>query len=199
MGLHANRRRLSKQESKKVALAAARAILIEEGPQSVTLKAVAARIDRTHANLLHHFGSAQGLQLELAELIGQQITTKIRDTVSDARRGEADPVLIVNLTFDAFAKEGAGPLASWMILNGDAEALSPILKAINSLVNDLTDADHPNVAQTTLALVLAALGDALLGGPMASELNLPRDTARKLALQQLISMGGADYQRRSAA
>jgi AcrR family transcriptional regulator len=43
-------------------LQAARALLIEAGPQAVTLKAVASRIGRTHANLLHHFGSAAGLQ-----------------------------------------------------------------------------------------------------------------------------------------
>ena len=61
------RKRLSQEESRTVALEAARALLIELGPQAVTLKAVAARIGRTHANLLHHFGSAAGLQKALAE------------------------------------------------------------------------------------------------------------------------------------
>jgi len=56
------RRRLSPEESRDNALEAARALLLEAGPQAVTLKAVAARIGRTHANLLHHFGSAAGLQ-----------------------------------------------------------------------------------------------------------------------------------------
>ena len=50
------RRRLSPEESRDNALEAARALLIEAGPQAVTLKAVAARIGRTHANVLHHFG-----------------------------------------------------------------------------------------------------------------------------------------------
>lgn len=36
------------------ALEAARGLLVETGPQAVTLKAVAGRIGRTHANLLHH-------------------------------------------------------------------------------------------------------------------------------------------------
>ena len=49
------------------ALEAARALLVEAGPQAVTLKAVAGRIGRTHANLLHHFGSAAGLQKALDE------------------------------------------------------------------------------------------------------------------------------------
>ncbi|VAV89199.1 Transcriptional regulator, AcrR family, partial [hydrothermal vent metagenome] len=61
------KRRLSPEKSRAMALAAARNLLIEAGPQSVTLKAVASRIGRTHANLLHHFGSASGLQKALAE------------------------------------------------------------------------------------------------------------------------------------
>ena len=60
------KKRLSPEESRFVALQAAREILIETGPAAVTLKAVAGRIDRTHANLLHHFGSAAGLQKALA-------------------------------------------------------------------------------------------------------------------------------------
>ncbi|HET9628547.1 MAG TPA: TetR family transcriptional regulator, partial [Novosphingobium sp.] len=61
-----SRRRLPQEQSRALALDAARALLLEAGPQAVTLKSVAARIDRTHANLLHHFGSAAGLQRALA-------------------------------------------------------------------------------------------------------------------------------------
>jgi AcrR family transcriptional regulator len=54
-------RRLSPEASRSAALERG-ALLIEQGPQAVTLKAVSARIGRTHANLLHHFGSAAELQ-----------------------------------------------------------------------------------------------------------------------------------------
>jgi hypothetical protein len=37
--------------------------------------------------------------------------------------------------------------------------------------------------EDTLALVLMALGDAQLGGPMAEALDLPRDTGRVLATE----------------
>ena len=55
------RERLSPGESRAAAIEAARRLLIESGPQAVTLKAVAAEVGKTHANLLHHFGSAAGL------------------------------------------------------------------------------------------------------------------------------------------
>ena len=69
--------RLSPDQSRRAAMEAARALLIEAGPQAVTLKAVASRIDRTHANLLHHFGSAAGLQKALAAHLAETITASI--------------------------------------------------------------------------------------------------------------------------
>lgn len=193
------RERLPQKESREKALAAARAILIEQGPQAVTLKAVAARIGRTHANVLHHFGSAHGLQTELARTIGEHVTRKIGEAVLSVRRGEADPRTIVDEAFDAFAKEGVGPLCSWMALSGDFAELTPILKAIHGLVDQLADPDHVTVPQITLSLTLTALGDTLLGGAMAEELGLPRESAREIALQQLLSMVGPDYGKKAAA
>lgn len=183
------RTRLTPDASRSAALEAARTILIEQGPQAVTLKAVAARIDRTHANLLHHFGSAAGLQRALAMRMTEQITARIGEAVVRARAGEIDPRVIVDLTFDAFDTEGAGALASWMILSGDRAALDPIMAAIHRLVDGLADGDKP-VQAITLSLVLTALGDALLGEPMARALGLPRAAAREMALERLLAASG---------
>ena len=99
----------------------------------------------------------------------------------------------MDLTFDAFDRQGAGALASWMILSGNHQLLDPVLDAIHRLVDELaTDSglsDLP-LADETLHLVLIALGDALLGGAMAKALGLPRDRARTLARQRLLSSYG---------
>jgi AcrR family transcriptional regulator len=185
------RERLSPEESRLAAIEAARALLIEAGPQAVTLKAVSARIGKTHANLLHHFGSAAGLQSALARHISERVTAGIASAVARARQGEADPREIVDGTFDAFGKEGAGALAAWMILSGNRDALNPVLDAIHALVDQLGQGheDRP-VHETTLWLVLAALGDSLLGAPMAEALGLPREKARELARAQLLASTG---------
>ena len=80
-----HRRRLTPEESRDAALDAARTLLIEMGPQAVTLKAVASRIGRTHANLLHHFGSASGLQKALIAHLADTITTRIGAAAMKAR------------------------------------------------------------------------------------------------------------------
>ena len=121
------RRRLSPEESRSAAIDAARRLLLADGPQAVTLKAVAAEVGRTHANLLHHFGSAAGLQGALARSIADSVTSTIAQAVERARAGEADARDIVDGTFDVFDREGAGALAAWMILTGNRDALNPIL------------------------------------------------------------------------
>lgn len=186
------RTRLSPDESRLVAMEAARALLIEAGPQAVTLKAVAARIGRTHANLLHHFGSAAGLQKALAAHLGETITATIGEAVDAARRGEVEPRTIVDMTFDAFDRDGAGALASWMLVSGNEDALDPVVEAIHRLVDKLAaTALTPHLAElireNTLMLVLLALGDSQVGGPMAAALGLPREKAREIATQRLVS------------
>ena len=152
----------------------------------MTLKAVAAEVHRTHANLLHHFGSAAGLQGELAKSIADSVNDSIAEAVERARHGEADAREIVDQCFDAFGKEGAGALAAWMILTGNRDALNPILDSIRGLVAHLSVGhEEHHVAESTLSLVLNALGDSLLGPPIAEALGLPRDAARDLAAQRL--------------
>jgi AcrR family transcriptional regulator len=181
-----SRKRLSPEESRSAAIQAARRLLLADGPQAVTLKAVAAEVGRTHANLLHHFGSAAGLQGALARAIADSVTSTIAEAVERARAGKTDARDIVDRTFDVFDREGAGALAAWMILTGNRDALNPILDSIKSLVAQLSVGhEERHVAESTLTLVLNALGDSLLGAPIAEALGLPRDTARELAAARL--------------
>ena len=181
-----SRKRLNSEESRSAALEAARQLLLEQGPHAVTLKAVAAKVGRTHANLLHHFGSAAGLQAELALSIADRVTGSIAEAVERARSGEKDVREVVDGTFDAFDREGAGALAAWMILSGNRDALDPILSSIRGLVAQLrVGHEEHHVPESTLWLVLAALGDALLGEPITSALGLQRDAARRIATDAL--------------
>ncbi len=177
------RKRLSPEESRTAALDAARSLLIEAGPQAVTLKAVAGRIGRTHANLLHHFGSAAGLQMALATSLTESICEEIVAAVFRSRTGEGRPRDVVDLTFDAFDKHGAGALTSWMILSGNEEMLEPIVETIHRVVDQVAENGHAdrNLHDDTLTLVLMALGNALMGAPLAKSLGLPLTRARDIA------------------
>lgn len=183
------RKRLPPAESRGAALDAARALLLETGPAAVTLKAVAARIGRTHANLLHHFGSAAGLQKALARHMAEAICGSIVAAAIAKRAGVGSARQVVDLTFDAFDREGGGALASWMLLSGNEDALDPIVEAIHDVVDRLDDSGGSSgeaLREVTLTLVLLALGDALMGGPLANSVGLPRDVARRRAEALLV-------------
>lgn len=186
------KKRLAPAESRLAALEAARTLLIEAGPQGVTLKAVAARIGRTHANLLHHFGSAAGLQKALAAYLAKSVCQIIAEAVIASRSGIGNPRQVVDLTFDAFDKQGGGALASWMLASGNEDALDPVIEAIHALIDeihrdDVDEAADRAMRETTLTLVLLALGDALMGEAMAASLDLPRGAARDRAEQLLVT------------
>ncbi|MFC4293137.1 TetR/AcrR family transcriptional regulator [Sphingorhabdus arenilitoris] len=180
-------KRLSPEASRTLALEAARELLIESGPQAVTLKAVAGRIGRTHANLLHHFGSASGLQRDLAEYLTQGICRTIGQAVARLQGGDMPPRQLADLIFDSFDQGGAGALASWMLLSGNEDALNPIVDTIHKLVDEIAEDGHADnhLHEITLELVLLALGDALMGGPLSGSLGLPRDTGRMIAERRI--------------
>lgn len=181
------RKRLSPEASRLAALEAARDILIEAGPQAVTLKAVAGRIGRTHANLLHHFGSASGLQRDLAAFHAETICDEIGEQIHRFRGGDIGPRDLVDMIFDHFDKAGAGALAAWMLLSGNEDALNPVVEAIHRLVDEVGEGDHEhgNLHKLTMELVLLALGDSLMGGPLSSSLGLDRGAGREIAAERL--------------
>jgi AcrR family transcriptional regulator len=181
------RRRLSPEASRQAALEAARELLIEAGPQAVTLKAVSARIGKTHANLLHHFGSASGLQRALAAHHAETICRTIGAAIYALRGGAVTPRHLVDLIFDAFDRDGAGALAAWMLLSGNEDALNPVVEAIHKLVDEVSENgnDDRSLHELTMELVLLALGDSLMGGPLSGSLGLDRSAGREIASARL--------------
>ena len=183
------RKRLSPDESRAAAVAAARDLLREEGVAAITLKAVAARIGRTHANLLHHFGSVAGLHRALADEIAHQVAASITGSVGRMRRGEGKLRDVVEGMFDAFREEKVGELIAWVAMTRQREALEPLVDAIAQVVVDISEpGDERPLDQATLGLVLLAIGDSLAGDEVARACGLPPTAARDIAVRQVIAI-----------
>lgn len=173
------RKRLPPGESRAAAVAAARQLLRDEGVAAVTLKSVAARVGRTHANLLHHFGSVAGLHQALAEDIAATVSASISEAIGKRRRGEASERDVVDAMFDAFRTERVGELIGWIALTRQREALEPVVETIRSIVEDFRAAgDTRAMDRVTLGLVLLAIGDSLVGEEVAGASGLPREAVR---------------------
>jgi AcrR family transcriptional regulator len=179
-----HRRRRSSQDAKAEALSAARRILLELGPGALTLKAVAADVGVTHANLLHHFGSAGGLRTELMAMMLRNLSESLREVVDRLRAGEASMGEVVNLTFDAFDAGGASHLAAWMVLNRDTDQLEPIGEVVRELADAIRLPDHPaEVDRAILFVTMMAFADGVVGKYLRSMLAQSPDAARDLTAQ----------------
>ena len=187
------RKRLSPEESKAAAVEAARDLLIREGAAAITLQAVARRVGRTHATLLHHFGSVAGLHRALAEEIAHNVGASITTAIGRRRRGEATERDVVDAMFDAFASQGAGELIGWITLTRQREALQPVIDTVAAIIADFRESgDDRPMDKVTLGLVLLAIGDSLVGEEIAMATGQSRKAVREIAVRQIAALVGAD-------
>ena len=189
------RRRRSADEAKREALACARRLLIDKGPDGVTLQAVAREVGITHGNLIHHFGSAERLQAALMGAMVRDLTKAIETAVAHVRSDEAAVRGLVDIVFDAFDQGGAAPLAAWIALSNRYEHLEPVREAVGDLVKAVDErvraagGDAPrHIPSALLFVTLTAFGDALIGPPLRDMLGRDRESVRRLAARLLPSL-----------
>jgi hypothetical protein len=74
-----------------------------------------------------------------------------------------------------------------MLLSGNEDALNPVVEAIHRLVDEVGEGGHEdgNLHKLTMELVLLALGDSLMGGPLSASLGLDRGAGRDIAAERL--------------
>lgn len=186
------RRRRTPEEARREAITSARKLLLSGGPDAMTLAAVAADIGVTHANLIHHFGSAAGLQSALMGSMVLDLTEALDAAIVRLRTDEGAPLELVNSVFDAFASGGAGRLAAWIALSGDLSHLEPVREAVLALVaavqekfSDDSEAARQKISSAVLFIALSAFGDALIGEPLRGMLDQGEDATRKVVAQLL--------------
>lgn len=182
------RRRRSADEAKSEALASARKLLLEKGPDAVTLKAVAADLGTSHTNLLHHFGSAAELQSALMGAMVHDLALALEKAVAHLRSDSAALRELIDIVFDAFEKGGAGQLAAWIALSGNLDQLTAVREAVNELVKAVEEKfvheagdPHQGVTSAVLFLALMAFGDSMIGSPLKDMLERERAASRKIA------------------
>ena len=181
------RRRRTPEEARLEVLACARARLLAGGPDSVTLKAVADDLGMTHANLIHHFGSAEGLQSALMGSMVADLSNALDAAIARLRTDEGAPLELINAVFDAFAEGGAGKLAAWIVLKGDLTHLEPVRAAVNGLVEAIRDklgdpltASPKQLSSAVLFIALSAFGEALIGPPLRDMLDQDEEASRQV-------------------
>lgn len=177
------RRKRHGDDVREEGLAAARALLLAGGPGEVTLAKIGKAIGMSHANVLHHFGSAAQLQAALMGSMINDLTAALDNVVTLLKSDAAAPRTITDLVFDAFDEGGAGHLAAWIILSGEVQHLEPVREAVRSLVQAIAgdsqdDQSKEQIRSAVMMMAIAAFGDALIG-PYAREMLDRKDDAMR--------------------
>jgi AcrR family transcriptional regulator len=190
--VRAHRRRRSPEEAREEALASARRLLLERGPNGVTLKAVADDIGMSHGNLIHHFGSAAGLQSALMGAMVRDLTVALEAAVTKVRSEDSGPRELVDIVFEAFGNGGAGHLAAWIGLSHDLGQLDAVRAAVDHLVQAIADKikaegrEPPrHIPSALLFVTLCAFGDSVIGGALCDMLDRDREATRRIAAHLL--------------
>jgi TetR/AcrR family transcriptional regulator, repressor for neighboring sulfatase len=170
--LIAAERRRKPDDVRAEALAIGRRLLIEGGPAAITLKAIGAEMGMSHANLIHHFGSAEAFQNQLKTAMGEELTRRVTDLIRRQGGKDADVGEIVDTVFSAYASGGIGMLIAWSTLTKAKAQTEGLEQALGELVNVLEPLmEGPAAASRARAVVvlvsILALGDSLIGAPLA--------------------------------
>lgn len=186
------RRKRSPEEAREEALAAARQLLLTGGPKAVTLANVGKAIGMTHANVIHHFGSAAELQSALMGSMVGDLAGAIDEAVAHVRSDAAAPRQLVDIVFDAFENGGAGMLAAWMALSQEISHLEPVSEAVQGLVRAIEEraqiegeAAHRRVTAAVLLIALCGFGDSVIGPQLREMLGRDAESARRITARLL--------------
>ena len=184
--------RRTPEQSRTLALASARRLLLSQGPDAITLQGVANDVGMSHTNLIHHFGSVAGLQSELMRQMIGELAITVEAAMTRLRAGEGEIKDFVDVVFDAFGQGGAR-LAMWMVLSGESQRLDAIADAVSDKnpIDDAAASSHRQVTQAALLVTLAALGDAIVGDRCRQSLGQEPQTIRNLAGSLLSQVAGS--------
>ena len=174
--------------AREEALEAARDLLLSGGPAAVTLKAVGERMGVGHANLIHHFGSAAGLQGALMDRMVRDLADWIEAGLG-AGRDDVEPDRLMTAVFDAFGQGGASQMAAWLALAREQARAESFAQVVRDLADRLAAMapDDPRAAERAKALVVTAaymaFAEGLIGDILTPMLGAPDGLGLDLALK----------------
>ena len=167
-------------------LAAAEALLVEQGPQAIKLADVAKAAGVVHANVIHHFGSISGVETALMERMIRQLADKI---IAGFNAEGVSAGFGAQALFDAFQAKGAARLAAWLELTGEGRRMTLVRAVVDEVVQTRlaqdVGVDRDTIVDFILVNIVLAIGVGLFGPTLSELLGRPPERARELALEMV--------------
>ena len=176
--------------AREEAVEAARDLLLAGGASAVTLKAVGERMGVGHANLIHHFGSAAGLQGAVMDRMVRDLAERLDAGLAEAPANPGRAAML-DQVFDAFGEGGAARLGAWMVMQGEAGRADAFAEVVRDQAERLAglagggEEARDRARAVVMTAVYMAFADGLIGEVLTQMLGAPRDLGRGLAARAI--------------
>ncbi|MGB5324046.1 MAG: TetR/AcrR family transcriptional regulator [Pseudomonadales bacterium] len=166
----------SQAAARTAILDAAEKVITEVGPAGLRISAVAKEAGMAHPNVIHHFGSREGLIAAVANRMGLRATDRITSAIKKAAEAGADEKLeaLTEVLDTAFPGE-EGRLVAWLHMSGVENAMDSNMKRILAVSQELRktvddNADAVNTNRLVGLITLALLGEVVYGSGITEAL-----------------------------
>lgn len=159
----------SSEHAKEAILDAAEAIMIDVGPAGLRISAVAKKARMAHPNIIHHFGSRDGLINAIAERVGNKATARISKAITEATNAQPeDRLAALTRVLDVAYAGDQGKASVWLHMSGAESSFKDNMERIVELSHSLRksidpDAHLENTGRLVLLVTFALVGEVVSG------------------------------------
>ena len=174
------------------ALAAARRLIVEGTDEVLTMRAVADAAGVTYPNLSHHFGSAAGLHVAIAEDLVRELLAGLQTVDVEMSNLEHDYRAVVDRVFDLFSKNGLGRVLGWLVRSGETSRLEPMNRILSDFIasraRPSSKSDASRISRIALIVAFAAYAESSVGPILGDVLGANASKRRDYFAQALAAL-----------
>ena len=162
----------SPEQARNAILDAAEQLVVDVGPAGMRINAVAQAAGMAHPNIIHHFGSRDGLLEALAERASNIITERVTRAINAAENApETDRVTAVTRILASSFAGSEGKIAVWMQLSGAHSSVKQNIQQIVDATHQLRESidgevQYNNTNRLVLLMTLALIGEVVAGAAL---------------------------------
>lgn len=183
----------SPQAAKTAILDAAEAMMVEVGPAGLRISTVAKKAGMAHPNIIHHFGSREGLINAVAERVGQRATERITTAIDQAlKAAPEDRVAAITHILETVYPGDEGRAAVWLYLGGASSSLKPNMQRIVELSHQFRqtidgDVQAINTKRLVMLITLALVGEVVSGHTIKDALGFDNNEGDRANFKQWLA------------
>ena len=159
----------SPEAARTAIMDAAERIMTDVGPAGLRISAVAKAAGMAHPNVIHHFGSREGLIAAVGGRMGARATYRITEAIKEAAKASADKKYssLTHVLDNVFIGD-EGRLSAWLHMSGVENSMDENMRRILAVSQELrrsvdSDANPVNTNRLVVLITLALLGEVVYG------------------------------------